>query len=215
MILVALVCGIGMNGKNCFWDKGILAISSIEEMNKMKCLMEAGSTKDSINYFKGYTEEMMERYGEAENIAIVIPTGNVKVYSTGVVQEVTVQKMIKGGVEKETIWLEKLGGSFHVNDSDKVLSYAEVVNIMQSENRYLCFFDSIPLNERTGIFQYHLYESDYFSAINLDATNDRDIINAKQVYSFGELKNIEFFCTDYEELQYMNKIKSAIIEKYL
>ena len=217
---LVLATGIlGTIGKKHISDCGIASAKTIEDVDKIKCYFTITETKQQLEQDKKMLErakELFYGYDNTDNIAIVMPTGKVQLHEIQVMQEVKVLEIKKGSKQLvgKNIILEDLGAGFQVEEDRKNPSCYSVQNIMQKDMKYLCFFNDIPLNKKNNIEQYHLAGGE-FGFFNLEHTNQTKVFpKQEKLYRFGDLADIEFFCSSKEALEIVNKIKEKVVEKY-
>lgn len=211
---------IGMAGTRYISDCGIASAETIQDVNNMKCYLSVTNTKEQIEQDKKMLEEESEElfsgYDDADHIAIVIPTGKVKLYEIHVVQEVEVLEIKKGNAELtgKKIMVEDSGAGFQMGEKGKVPNCYSVQNIMQENTKYLCFFDDISLNKENNVEQY-LLTGGLLCFFNLEHTNRTKLLpKEKTEYTFGDLVDVEFFCSSQEALDINNAIKEKMVQKY-
>lgn len=210
---------LGTIGKKHISDCGIASAKTIEDVDKIKCYFTIAETKQQLEQDKKMLEkpkELFSGYDHADNIAIVMPTGKVQLHEIQVTQEVKVLEIKKGNKQLvgKKIILEDLGAGFQLEENRKNPSCYSIQNIMQEDTKYLCFFNDIPLNKKNNIEQYHL-AGGQFGFFNLDRTNQTKIFpKQEKLYKFGDLADIEFFCSSKEALEIANKIKEKVVRKY-
>lgn len=162
--------------------------------------------------------EELDILDASDNIAIVVPTGKVRLPRMDVVQEVEVQEVKKGDANLvgKRIMLEHLGAGFDFNNPKETIpDCGSVQNIMQEDTKYLCFFNNVPINQRFNMEQYHIIGTLMFCYLNLEHTNrTRLLSSSNEKYRFGDLADVEFFCSKQEVLDALNILKERIIERY-
>lgn len=190
-ICLVIVSGvIGMIGKQHISDCGIVSAETIRDIKEMQCYLEVIDSESQMERYKTMLKEDSEEFQEqldtleeAEYIAIVVPTGKVKLYETEVIQEVKVQEVKKGNTDLtgKTIKIEDLGVGFRL-DKKKITvpNCYSIQNIMQKNTKYLCFFNGIPLNQKNKIEQYGLISTGEFYCLNLEHTNTTKLFPAKE-----------------------------------
>lgn len=217
--LVLVTSLIGIMKIRPIKDCGISSAETIQDVNKLKCYYEPNDTEEKLKYDKKKLENGCEQlyadYDSADHIAIVVPTGKVKLYRIDLVQEVEVLEVKKGAGELkgQKIMLEDAGSGFQLRNKAKIPDCHSVQNIMQENTKYLCFFDDIPLNQENHVEQYVL--TNILSFFNLEHTNHTTLLSEERTkYTFGDLADIEFFSSSQEQLDVNNTIKEKIIERY-
>ena len=225
LVLVIVAGVIGMIEKRHISDCGIMSTETIQDINELQCTLSVTDRKAVVKYYKKMLEEDSEEYREkldildaSDNIAIVIPTGKVKLYDSDVIQEVEVQEVKKGDADLvgKRIMLENLGAGFGFdNPKETIPSCCSVQNIMQENTKYLCFFNNMPLNQKFNVQQYHIVGTLMFCYLNLEHTNKTRLLSEQEEeYRFGDLADVEFFCSKQEVLDALNILKERIIEEY-
>ena len=225
LVLVIVAGTIGMIGKRHISDCGIISAETIQDINELQCTLSATNRKAEVKYYKKMLGEDREEFREeldkidaSDNIAIVVPTGKVKLHRMDVVQEVEVQEVKKGDANLvgKRIMLEHLGAGFYFSHPKETIPCCgSVQNIMQEDTKYLCFFNNMPLNQKFNVQQYHIVGTLMFCYLNLEHTNKTRLLSEQEEeYRFGDLADVEFFCSKQEVLDALNILKERIIEKY-
>ena len=225
LVLVFAAGVIGMIGKRHISDCGIMSAETIQDINELQCSLSVINRKEEVKLYKKMLEEDSEEFmeeldglDESDNIAIVIPTGKIKLYRNDVIQEVEVLEVKKGDTRLtgKTIMLEDLGAGFQLDEKETIPSCSSVQNIMQENTKYLCFFNNMPLNQKNNLEQYHITGTSLmFACLNLEHTNKTRLLSEQEEeYRFGDLADVEFFCSKQEVLDALNILKERIIEKY-
>lgn len=225
LVLVFTAGVIGIIGKQHIYDCGIMSAKTIRDVNEIQCYLEVVDSESQMKRYKKMLEEGSKEFmeeldmlEEADNIAVVVPTGKVKLYETEVIQEVEVQEVKKGDTKLigKTIMIEDLGAGFRLDKKKSTIPNCySIQNIMQENTKYLCFFNNIPLNQENNIEQFHLAASGLFDCLDLEHTNKTRLFPAKEEkYKFGDLADVEFFCNSQELLDAKNTLKEKVIEKY-
>lgn len=220
-LCLVLVTGItGMVGKRHIYDCGISSAKTIQDINQIECYLTVNDSKEQIEYdeklLEKECEELYSNYDEVDNIAIVIPTGKVKLYEIEVIQEVEVVEIKKGDAQLtgKKIMLEDSGAGFQLGEKGEIPVCYSVQNIMQEKTKYLCFFDDIVINKENNVQKYHL-TGGILCFFNLEYTNRTKVLPKENTrYTFGDLADIEFFCSSQELLDIENTIKDKLIQKY-
>lgn len=208
-------------------DCGILEINNVQEYNKKEFQFDTIFNETDTDGFIKYKTEYVDDLQNADLIAIVKPTGNVKQYYAYLNQEVVIDTIIKGDKSLEGIKtnIARDGGGYsyyylmdEMNGKQRGnnLYYMSVSNIMQPDNEYLVFFNRILLDkyvDKNSLFNLHPV---LFNCIKLNSEeNDYIIADITNEYKLEDLLEYEFFCTSKECLKAMYDIKREILNKYL
>lgn len=216
LLLIVITVILGMYGKRTFQDYGLAHCKSIAEWNELDFRFmgiygdeKAKSFQEEKNTFK--------EYEEAENVLVVVPTGNLDLGACTILEEVKVKQVNKGDKELEakTIWIELEGEGFLGGKDEQVGVCGSIHNIMQENTRYLLFAnESDSRNKEQGIAIYNTACLQY-SYFNLDWTNQTTLLEAgKKEHKMSEYTGVEFFTTSKKLLDLLNERKKNIIEKY-
>ena len=96
---------------------------------------------------------------------------------------------------------------------------------MQEENQYLIFINSFQTSsglskeedlklDKFGYKNYYSLSGGYFSYLKIDKDTTQLMPDSKEfIYTYGDIKDYEFFCKEEKILEIRNKIKHEIIKR--
>ena len=218
LFIVAVVTILGQIGKQNFRNIGLCEIQTIEDMEKYSFRFESVEDEADLADYKQYEAYYVDAYEEMENILVAEPTGKYRMGNSCGMQEVLVKEVIRGEKELagELVWIDDMPG-FSYNSKKKKIKVDTFLNCMQKNNTYLIFcngYGPITLEPNSGCSKYYVTDCfwGYLNLTKQKATGG--IVTTKDKYTFWELKECEFFGTCQEVLDYKQKIKQQLIEKY-
>jgi hypothetical protein len=171
--------------------------------------------EDSGQLEKGmtYIDELKHSLDEAEYVIVVKATGdNENLFGT-IKQEVRVVEVCKGDskIVGDTIYLVNPGSYFEVLRNYFLGTF---VNIMQRDNQYLVFMNSIDEKHARSNKLYSLANKFNIAYFNLGDKVNNIPENADQGIMYKDVKENEFFVADEYSLKEITKFKKDIIKQY-
>lgn len=220
---------IGQYGKTKFTDVGIEYASHLSDFDDREIQIEGGleSKKEYKKHYIKYFDYYVTEWDDCECIVIGEPTGNYISDSYLGVQEVRVLNVLKWKEEEladQTIWISDVDG-FKWNEKNQLAMYADYRSLMQEENQYLIFINSFQTSsglskeedlklDKFGYKNYYSLSGGYFSYLKIDKDTTQLMPDSKEfIYTYGDIKDYEFFCKEEKILEIRNKIKHEIIKR--
>lgn len=217
-VVFFIVLIVGQIGKKEFPADLLGNAKNLEDIEGLKFQFDFVDSKKDEKYYKNkkIIKNHMEDKGENDYIAVVTATENVKMRTMSVLQEVVIEKMIKGKGLKEGDKIEIFENSCFYGQSENkhVYIFDCAMNLMQKGNSYLIFFNEYTEDHENKKF----YEAcgGFFQYLNLTNEDPMYLVqDPKAVYTYGDFKEYEFFSTSEETLKARYELKHKIINRWL
>lgn len=217
-IIFIIVLVIGQIGKQGFPPDLLGNVKKLEDIEELRFQFGyVDRKKDAKGYYKD-AKDMDDIKGKAENdyIAIVTPTENVTMRTMSVLQEVVINKIIKGEGLKEGDKIKIFENScFYGQTEDKyVYIFDCAMNLMQTGDSYLIFFNEY--KEEYGNKKFYEACGGFFQYLNLTKEDNMSLVkDPNAVYTYGDFKDYEFFSTSEEALKARYEVKKKFIEVWI
>lgn len=215
---VLLVTLIGQVGKTRFEDQGLCDINKLDDLKGYRFSFESVDSEDDVSDYVKYEDEYVEDFGNNNYIFLASPTCNYKVGTSTGMQEVKINRVVKGDkeLEGECVWIDGMPG-FDYYEDEKELRIDALLNYMQADNEYLIACDAygpVVLDDVPECSKYYATDS-VFGYLNLTKKENKGgIIDAKKSYCVDDLKEYEFFGSCQSVIDEKQKIKNKIIQEY-
>lgn len=169
---------------------------------------DEGWSDESLSEF---CQSQMELSDNCSTILRVKPTENIYFNQSVILQEVSVEDVMKGDCPYKKIWLDHgLASSLIYQDNKIILSGMER-SLMQEDCEYLLFCDPVETNSYSDRKVYREMDEMWIGCYNIT----RDCLDTvKKDYPLYDEK-IEFYCTSKRLLECYMDTKKALMEKYL
>lgn len=219
VVIVIIAVTVGQIGKAQMPKCGIQNVTQTEQLYDMDIqLADIAVLTDDLtaDSFVKYQEDYIQDVDAASIVAIIKPTGNIRIYYYSYCQEVTIERVLQGdaNLEGSTIYIYEECKFAVNNEMNNSLAYYDVKNIMQENHNYLAFFNQLELNSYYVEDAYSFVDP-FFSCLDLSSNNSTPIEEALESLDFKNYKDIEFFTGSEAISQAMIDIKQKIIEKYM
>lgn len=219
-VMFALAWGIALFGllvRAKFPDCGMASVKNTEMLDEQKVYFKSVDGKSEAQYYREHEEEYIAQNESCACVFVAKPTGNIRPGSVNSMQEVTVQKIIKGNpaLKDETIWVDNAVPGFVLEENGVYMDAA--TNFMQTGDEYLIFcnaYGSIILKNVPECAKYYAADC-FFGYLNLTKKYSTDgLVEMDKKYAIKELKEAEFFASDPEVLEARQEIKKKILQLY-
>ena len=207
LLLVCMLVGAAVLTKLSLHDSGTVSVSMVEDMEKIPFVFLGVFDND----WKDVGERIFQEASAADNVLVVRPTGRTELNYYAVLQEVEVKQTIRSKEAlPEKIWIEMDNGFFYSPENyGNTLVNWSFQNIMYSDWEYLVF-----LNEYD--YAPDIYYNKLFAgAVRVSEDLEYQVIDTRQVYTYGELKSCEFFADSEEMLDILYGIKEELLSSYM
>lgn len=193
-VVFLLVLVAGQIGKRGFSPDLLGSAKTLKDIENLKFQFAYVDRKKNTKEYYEYTDDDIESKKENDYVAVVKATKNVKMHPIIVLQEVVIEKVIKGKGLKPGDKIEINENScFTGQDENKnVYLFDCGMNLMQEGNSYLVFFNEY--TEDYGNKKFYEACGGAFQYLNL--TNEEPMYLVEDpdaVYTYGDLKDYEFF----------------------
>ena len=161
--------------------------------------------------YTNFSKEQLEASKECSYIFKVIPTGNIYFNAGIILQEVTVEDVIRGKCEYETIWIHNgLRTTMKYNGKNIILLGMDR-SFMQEDCEYLLFCDSLPTNKYSNKKVFHEAEEMWMGCYNV--TRDCEETVQKKLADYNA--KIEFYSNSEKIISCYNEAKDVLIQEYI
>lgn len=205
-ISICAICVIlGQIGRMSFGNVGLADVKNLEDLKKVSFYFDYAEGKsDAENYEGKIGTEYVNSALNREYIFIAKPTGNIKVGGLDVMQEVKIEKVIRGksGIESDTVWVDGMPG-FECHD-DRIYLDAFSGWMMKNQRYLIC----------ASSYHKGLYEAEkWFGCLNLETSDSGMVVDTEQEYTYEEICQAQFFAGDESVLKAKQNIKERILEE--
>jgi hypothetical protein len=139
VVVLVLCCVAGFFVKNFFFiENDIDNYMTLDELQDKKIVLESYSSQVDFSEedLKKFVETECEAAGNGEYVFNVTPTGNLYINNSVIMQEVSVNSVIKGKCDYEKIWICSQGCSVNYKNGVYELQGMDS-SFMQPEDQYL------------------------------------------------------------------------------
>ena len=218
--IVFVICvalgGIVLRTK--FPDGGLVHAVNEETLGEQHIFFKSADTESEAQYYREHQSDYIEQNEDCACVFVARPTGNIQPGSVNSMQEVTVQKVIKGDrkLEQEQVWIDAAVPGFIIEDGAVYMDAA--TNFMQQEDEYLIFcngYGSVMLENVPECAKYYAADC-FFGYLNLTRPYSADgLVEEDKEYRIRDLKHAEFFAASARVLEERQKIKEKILQLYM
>ncbi len=223
LITIILLCTIalvmGLVCKKSYTDKGLCAISTIEDVRELDCNVNQIFTEDTVGMFISDIAESMDVLGKQCDIYVVEPLNYLQQNNFTMIQSVRVSEVIRGdAVVGEEINIVTSGGvydskyQYHEYDNDRPIFYG-LMNLLYPQNDYLVFLAPLGTNQYAEEKSYY-YTFPILSAFNL--SSDESVVNGENIENihYNDFGSSEFLCDSQYTLECLLEYKREVLKKY-
>lgn len=185
---------------------------TLDEVQKLDLRVKNIETSEgwTSEWYDSFCDEQMAGAKQCANILVGKPTGNIYFNKGTILQEVVVQEVLKGKCKYKKIWLQNGYLSTLEYEKGKVMISGMDRSFMQEDATYLLFCDSLATNRYSDKKVYTETEGMWFGCYSL--TRSSDIVMEEGNNKYNE--EIEFYTSSEKTIEYYNKAKQMLIEKY-
>ncbi len=213
-IVFLLVLAAGQIGKREFPLDLLGNAQTLKDIEDINFQFAYVDRKKNAEEYLEETDDYIESKKENDYIAVVTATENVKLRSMSVLQEVVIEKIIKGkGLKQgDKIGIYENSCFYGQNENKDVYLFDCGMNLMQEGNSYLVFFNEQEHENRKfyeacgGAFQY----------INLSNQDPMYLVkDPDAVYTYKDFTDYEYFSISKKALRARYELKHRFIDKWL
>lgn len=223
LLLGLTVCTalIGLIGKSSFKDRGILSVSSIEDIKSINPNINQIFTEADVELFiADYEEGRYENLSDDTEVWIVQSNDKITQYDFSMLQEVKILQVLKGTAEENSIAEVVSSGGiydqkyrYHSYDNEAPVFFG-MMNVMLPKQEYLLFVKKMDVSKYTDkqyyrtafpLFSYFNLTEDYAVALNASADTLR----------YNDVGNSEFLCDTQETVRKLMDFKQKVIGKFV
>ncbi len=169
---------------------------------------DEGWSEESLS---GFCQRQIELSEDCTTILRVKPTENIYFNQSIILQEVSVEEVVRGDCPDKKIWIDHgLASTITYRDKKIVLSGMER-SFMQLDCEYLLFCDPVATNRYSDRKVYREMDELWIGCYNIT----RDCVDTVQKNDPPYDDKIEFYCTSKSLLECYMDTKKALKEKYL
>lgn len=201
--------------RNCA-DNGILAIRTIEDIQRLDCNVNQIFTEKDVELFIADAENYFQNLSEDVEIYIVSPTNNIRQHNFTMTQEAEVVEVIRGdGIENNLLQIVTSGGvydqkySFHTYANDRPVFYG-MSNLLLPGNQYLVFLKPLKTNAYTETKRYN-FAFALFSSFNLTSDFSLPVDKPIDEVAYNDFGNSEYLCDSPKTLEHILHFKEYVI----
>lgn len=204
---------------NCT-NRGIIDIHTIADIQVLNCNVTQMFTEEDVDLFIADAENYFRALPENIDIYIVSPTNNITQNDFTMIQEVKIDKVIRGeSAQSENIQIVTTGGiydqvySYQKYTNDRPL-FSGMINILLPDNQYLVFLDQLGINRYTAEKRYYLARP-LFSTYNITSNYSIPIDEPVNTVAYNDFGNSEYLCDTQNTLDQLLAFKKNILDQYL
>jgi hypothetical protein len=200
-----------------FFTKKLLFIENdmnnyimLNKLQDKTMVVENYSTQEDFSEeeLKSFVATQCEAAMDSEYVLNVTPTGNLYINNSVLMQEVMVNRVIKGKCVYEKIWICSEGCTIEYgNDVYDLLGMD--YSLMQLENQYIVFCIPSEINQYSDKKVYYTDDTLWFPYYNITSTHEN--VMEDEYYN----KNIEFYTDSDTILKYYNQLKVNILKEFV
>ncbi len=195
-----------------FSDAPISNKMTLEELQKQKIrvtYVETMKEWDNAS-IKAFGEEQLKKAKKCKTVFIVKPTGNLYFNEGLILQEVKIEKIVRGKEMSDTIWVRNGLHSTLTYDKEKGEVELSGMNrsFMQIGCEYLLFCKPFETNQYSKHKIYTEVDDMWFGCYNLTKSSNKTVSLKKAYYD----PSIEFYVDDKRLLSAFNEAKKKVME---
>ncbi len=219
--VIAIIAGlcIAMAFKHHCKNRGIIDLRSIEDIQALNCNVNQLFTEEDVDLFIADAEYSFNNLPEDTEIYIVSPSDNIIQYDFTMIQEVEIDKVIRGSsAESDTIQIVTTGGiydqeyRYYDYANDRPLFYG-MTNILFEGNQYLVFLSPLRVNMYTEEKRYNL-AMPLFSTFNLTSDFSIPIDEPVNAIAYNDFGRSEYLCDTQNTLDRLLAFKRSVLDSY-
>lgn len=212
---------IGLIGKSSFKDRGILSVSSIEDIKNINPNINQIFTEEDVESFiAGYKEGRYENLSDDTEVWIVQSNDKITQYDFSMLQEVKILQVLRGAAEENSIAVVASSGGiydqkyrYHSYDNEAPVFFG-MMNVMLPKQEYLLFVKKMDASKYTDK-QYYRVAFPLFSYFNLTEDYARALNASADSLRYSDVGNSEFLCDTQETVQKLMDFKQEVIGKFV
>jgi hypothetical protein len=195
---------LGQVGRASFGNVGLADVKNLEDLNKLTFTFGYVEGKEDGELLKQYEDDYVKDAVNSECIFIAKPTGKLRLGQIEGMQEVIIEKVIKG--EKNTagdcVWIDNMPGFEYC---DKELFLEGFFGWLMKDQRYLIC---------VSWYTKDCYVTNgNLSCYNMDTSDHGMVVDTESEYTYDQVRQAEFFAGDESVLQEKKKIKERIFKE--
>lgn len=217
-IMVALCIAIVFRC-NCK-NRGIIDIHTIEDIKVLNCNVNQMFSEEDVDLFIADAENYFSALPENINIYIVSPTNNITQNDFTMIQEVKIDKIIRGEcAQSDNIQIVTTGGiydqiyRYHAYTNDRPLFYG-MINILLPNNQYLVFLNQMRINMYTEEKRFYLARP-LFSTYNITSDYSIPIDEPVNTIAYNDFGDSEYLCDTQNTLDHLLAFKKCVLDQFI